>query len=314
MPSHLYLSDLKSLYVFMMVVNCGGLSAAQIRLHMNLSSVSSHLQALEKRLGARLCSRGRSGFSVTEEGQRVYGLASEFFPSLEIFFSKVKSSNGRLSGTLRIGVSDGEVTNADFMLWNVISEFRKIPRNEVLIEIDSSPPDRTIEQVLSGGYHVGFGHFPVVPSGLTRSPLFMERQVLYVGQLHPKFQLASYMTLDDIENLHFAMRAGPLPRETPDVVARQRAAAVATTAEGRATLILSGQYVGYLPEHFARPWLQRGLMRPVLQDDLSYTVAYHALIKEVAVRSSFLQAFLDLMPSLKPMHLQRPVRSAQLVR
>ena len=142
----------------------------------------------------------------------------------------------------------------------------------------------------------------------------MERQVLYVGQLHPKFHLASYMTLDDIENLHFAMRAGPLPRETPDVVARQRAAAVATTAEGRATLILSGQYVAYLPEHFARPWLQRGLMRPVLQDDLSYTVAYHALIKEVAVRSSFLQAFLDLMPSLKPMHLQRPVRSAQLVR
>lgn len=43
--------------VFVRVVDCGGFSAAARRLNISATLVSSHVQALEDRLGARLLNR-----------------------------------------------------------------------------------------------------------------------------------------------------------------------------------------------------------------------------------------------------------------
>ena len=64
--------DLRLLQVFKSVVECGGLSAAELELNIGTSTVSRHLKDLETRLGLRLCRRGRAGFALTLEGQRVY--------------------------------------------------------------------------------------------------------------------------------------------------------------------------------------------------------------------------------------------------
>ena len=54
--------DLRLLRVFAKVVEAGGFSAAQIELNVSQSTISTHMTALEQRLGMRLCERGRSGF------------------------------------------------------------------------------------------------------------------------------------------------------------------------------------------------------------------------------------------------------------
>ena len=58
--------DLRLLQIFTVIVDCGGFSAAQVRLGMSQSTISGKMSDLETRLGVRLCQRGRSGFRLTE--------------------------------------------------------------------------------------------------------------------------------------------------------------------------------------------------------------------------------------------------------
>jgi DNA-binding transcriptional LysR family regulator len=60
--------DLRLLRVFKVVVDCGGMSAAELELNISLSTISKHIKDLEQRLGLTLCHRGREGFAVTDEG------------------------------------------------------------------------------------------------------------------------------------------------------------------------------------------------------------------------------------------------------
>jgi hypothetical protein len=63
---------LTSLTVFTRVVECSGFSAAAWRLNMSTTMVSSHVQALEDRLGARLLNRTTRKVSLTEVGKTYY--------------------------------------------------------------------------------------------------------------------------------------------------------------------------------------------------------------------------------------------------
>ena len=63
--------DLRLLRVFQAVAECRGLAAAELRLGITRSTISTYLADLETRMGVRLCERGRGGFELTEDGQRV---------------------------------------------------------------------------------------------------------------------------------------------------------------------------------------------------------------------------------------------------
>lgn len=295
MLTSLQTSDLKLLRVFMLVAKSGGLTAAQNELNMSLPSISSYLQALEKRLGLKLCTRGRGGLRLTKDGHKVYSRCNSFFGKLDNFFIELKSSADQLTGNLMIGTNDGEVGNRDFTLWKTIAAFHRLPRNNVVITIDVSPHDRTLKKVINGEYHIGIGHFPNAPKGISRIALFRERQILYCGRDHPFFSRQGRITTEELSTAKFVLRGTSLARETPNIVASQKRAAISPTAEGRATFILSGEFVGYLPAHFARQWTEKGQMLPIFENELSYVVAVHALVKNSANHPPFLKIFLNLM-------------------
>ncbi|WP_238039513.1 LysR family transcriptional regulator, partial [Psychrobacter sp. Ps6] len=60
--------DLKLLQIFKVIVDCGGFSAAQFKLNMHQSTISTKMSQLETRLGLNLCHRGRRGFQLTHDG------------------------------------------------------------------------------------------------------------------------------------------------------------------------------------------------------------------------------------------------------
>src|SRR6187402_1443668 len=78
-------ADLRLLDVFRKVVDCGGLAAAELDLNIGISTVSRHLKELETRLGLVLCRRGRGGFALTREGERVYAGALGLMASVDAF-------------------------------------------------------------------------------------------------------------------------------------------------------------------------------------------------------------------------------------
>jgi DNA-binding transcriptional LysR family regulator len=62
--------DLRLLRVFVAVVEAHGFSEAQFALNLSASTLSTHLAALERKLGGRLCDRGRGGFRLRPTRRR----------------------------------------------------------------------------------------------------------------------------------------------------------------------------------------------------------------------------------------------------
>ena len=52
-------TEIRLLQIFKAVVECGGISAAELELNIGRSTVSRHLKELEERLALVLCRRGR---------------------------------------------------------------------------------------------------------------------------------------------------------------------------------------------------------------------------------------------------------------
>ena len=81
--------DMRLLRIFVTIVEAGGFAAAQTELNLSLSTISSHVAALESRLNLTLCRRGRAGFKLTEEGRAVYDEVKALFGRIEQFDSRM---------------------------------------------------------------------------------------------------------------------------------------------------------------------------------------------------------------------------------
>src|SRR3954454_24703507 len=93
-----------SMAVFAKVVECGGFSAAARRLHMSPTGASSHVQALEDRLGAKLLYRTTRQLSLTEIGKVYYERCAQILTELEEADRIVTASQVTPRGTLRLSV------------------------------------------------------------------------------------------------------------------------------------------------------------------------------------------------------------------
>ena len=89
--------DLRLLRIFQTVVDCGGLSAAEIDLGIGRSTISTHIAELEGRLGTRLCQRGRSGFALTNRGKKIYEASLGLMKSLDVFRNEVNENEDAMA-------------------------------------------------------------------------------------------------------------------------------------------------------------------------------------------------------------------------
>jgi DNA-binding transcriptional LysR family regulator len=96
---------LTSLTAFVRVVDAGGFSAAGRRLNMSTTMVSSHVQALEDRLGVRLLNRTTRKVSLTEVGKAYYDRATQILADLEQADDIASKLQSTPRGTLRIYVA-----------------------------------------------------------------------------------------------------------------------------------------------------------------------------------------------------------------
>ena len=96
---------LTSLMVFGRVVETGGFSAAARRLNMSVTMVSSHVQALEDRLGARLLNRTTRRVSLTEIGRAYYERSTQILADLDEADRIAGDLHATPRGTLRLHTS-----------------------------------------------------------------------------------------------------------------------------------------------------------------------------------------------------------------
>jgi DNA-binding transcriptional LysR family regulator len=280
--------DLQLLRLFLGVVESNGFSAAQGELGLSQSSISQQMAKLETRLGYRVCNRGKGGFSLTPKGEQLLIAARALFDSIETFRHQSNGVAGRLIGQVRLGLSEAVDQSVLQRVADAIRRFRE--RDEsVRIELISAMPGEMERLLLQQRLDLAIGYFSQVQSAFDYRELFSETQHLYCAPGHPLFtdeapDDAALQACDRVDHPYRFLRSDePLQGKVCSARSEQ--------VEGTLAFILSGKHLGYLPDHYARQWQDKGLLRPVREGELSFDVAFHLARHRAQVPGDAQKAF-----------------------
>ncbi|WP_047785602.1 LysR family transcriptional regulator [Variovorax paradoxus] len=287
--------DLRLLKVFKSVVDCGGMAAAELELNIGTSTVSRHVKDLETRLGLVLCRRGRAGFALTAEGQRVYDETLRLLASVDAFRGSIDDIHNRMGGQLDVALFDKTATNPKARIGEAIARFTELaPEVNLAVHVGSI---NAIEQgVLEGNFQIGIIPAHRASKSLVYADLFDETMLLYCGAGHPLFGSSqAKLTWAKLREHHFAGLGYHSPNMELSHRARLSRRATGFDQEAIATLILSGRFLGFLPDHYAQVFEQRGLMKAVLPARFNYACRFVSLLRRSPKPSRAVLAFQECL-------------------
>lgn len=285
-------ADLRLIRVFRTVVECGGFTEAVPVLGISRSAVSLHMSNLESRFDLKLCQRGRAGFVLTEEGREVYEASLRLLASVEAFKAEVNSTHKELHGALNIGITDNLVTLPHMSITNALADLKTIGP-QVRINIHMRPPTEVERGVIDGQFQIG-----VIPElgkmgGLEYHSLYHESAYLYCASGHALFAQpdaaisdAEIARQDAIQPI-FAVSASEQKQHQ-----KLNETATASDREGTVFLILTGLYIGYLPEHFAQRWVQENRLRAIRPQQYNHRIKYATITRRGRLHHRVLDSFL----------------------
>ncbi|PXC01027.1 LysR family transcriptional regulator, partial [Pseudomonas aeruginosa] len=200
--------DLRLLRIFACVVKCGGFTAAQAELNMSQSNISMHIASLEKRLGYRLCERGKGGFRLTAKGRRVLEASRTMFDAIGLFRDQAQALSGRLVGELYLGLADNLATLPQARFGDALARFQRRDQDVQLNLFVNSPTELELA-VIEGELDLAISYFSRSRPSLEYRPLYREEIGVFCGDRHPLFAEAQ-PTLERIAACDWVMH-GFLP-------------------------------------------------------------------------------------------------------
>jgi LysR family transcriptional regulator, transcriptional activator for bauABCD operon len=292
--------DLRLLRVFKTVVDCGGMAAAELELNIGTSTVSRHVKDLEVRLGLTLCRRGRAGFSLTAEGEQIYAETLRLLASTDAFRSSVDEIHRRMGGQLTVAVFDKTASNPAARIGQAIAQFcERAP--EVELHVHVAPINAIERGVIDGQFQVG-----VIPghrrsASLTYDVLFDETMYLYGGARHPLFDApVSDLGWEGLAQQQFAGLGYHSPNMDLSQQMRLPRKATGFDQEAIAHLILSGKFLGFLPDHYAAGFVAQGQMRALNPAVLRYTCSFLGILRRSPEPSRASRLFQSCLVDVHP--------------
>lgn len=288
-------TDIRLLKVFRAVVDCGGFSAAELELNINRSTISRHIKDLEIRLGMVLCRRGRGGFSLTPEGQNIYEAALKMLGSLDEFRNEIHGMHRTLTGSLRLGFFDKIASNPKAAIDKALQLFDD-HAPDVSLEIYVEPINEIERGVMEGRFDIGVIPNHRISSSLDYIYLFEEQNFLYCGHRHPLYQChdKDIKKEDILKN-----KSVGIGYDSPNMEFGRKLnikhKATAYDQEAVAQLILSGRYIGYLPQHYASSFTEHKLMRPVCPGTFNYLCQFNAIMRHSPKPGRVAKTFIDTL-------------------
>ncbi|MFJ3485553.1 LysR family transcriptional regulator [Pseudomonas sp. NPDC090202] len=287
--------DFKLLRVFQAVVEAGGFSAAQNELNVGLAAISKQISDLEIRIGMRLCTRGREGFHLTEEGKLVYQASIELFASVDSFRDRISSAQNELIGDLSIGVIDNTMSDKSSPLITALRTMHdEAPK--VRLRLQASQLDEIERGVVEGRLSVG-----IVPVYQRREEfdyfeLYQEPSHAYCAAGHPLFDVDdSTLDIDSLRHWQVINHRYAIHRDKASFVNYDSQSASASQVEAVAILILTGRFIGFLPEHYARHLMRDGQLRALRPDLIHLNTPFNLILRHNAPRSPLVKAFAHAM-------------------
>lgn len=287
--------DFRLLRVFKTVVESGGFTSAELELNLANSTITNYISDLEKRLDMRLCDRGRSGFQVTEQGQIVYQATLQLLDAVEQFRYKVNRSHNRILGNLHLGFAEHMLGVPNAFLTEALDQFsQRAP--EVKIRVTTLGSEEAISELLNNKVDIAVTVSSRPHPELNSLQLFTEQMRLYCAESHPFYSQADDSNHEALRQYRFVESPRLLPgREIHPDVHQWNIQAKAHHQEARASLILSGHYVGFLPQHLVQSWGLSDQLKPLFCERYSYTNVFHAFWRESHQSQDIIQLFTDCL-------------------
>jgi DNA-binding transcriptional LysR family regulator len=289
-------ADLRLLRVFVAITEANGIAAAELSLNISRSVISRHLKSLESRLGVCLCQRGPGGFSLTDEGKTVLAAARRLIGQIDAFRSEIAELHNEFRGDLEIAVFDKFVTNPACQLSRAITEFgKRAPAVRIHLHVESGGG---IEQgILDGRFHLGIQPFHRASDAVSSFPLFGETMHLYCSAQHPLAKIP-VIGEDEIRRADFVGLAFHSQNMETYWRLGLEPSARASDQEGSLALIISGRYVGFLPDHYAQHFEQRGEIVRLRHEAFRYHCDWHAMVRRTPPPGRMAEAFLTCLKTL----------------
>ncbi|WP_299913259.1 LysR family transcriptional regulator [uncultured Paracoccus sp.] len=282
-------NDIRLLRVFHCVTVEKGFAPAAAKLGLSEAAVSRAMSDLEARIGLRLCRRGRGGFGLEQNGEFVLKATQRLLGEMDFFSETLNIYRRGLAGELRLAITESTLSDRNNQISGLIARY-KLRAPAVRIELSVLPPDGVSAQVRDGQAHIGFLPVQKRSEDLTYRELYEERMSLYCSQGHPFF--GRECTQEDI---HAAEIAAPdyLTNEgLGDHDGKLQIVSRTNSIEGIAMLIMTGSYLGFLPDHMASAWVERGQLQELLPEFFGYHTRFYAISHPRREASPMVQSFL----------------------
>ncbi len=282
------LPELKLLFIFVSVVKNQGFANAQQELNLSTSAISTYMSQLENHIGIKLCTRGRGGFGLTLKGEMFYEQVLILFQELNRFTEKASQIKGELSGTINIGIIDSMITEPKFPVERIIERFsEKNPHVHIRLEIHS--PYELQMGVLENKFDVAIGSFFNKMSGIIYHPLYKEQHWLFCSDKHPLF-LQRQLSVGQITHENMVRRS----YWSQHILAKHgfhSSSATVESMEAQLILILSGKYIGFLPEHYAQYWVEQKRLKVLLPSTFGYDAPFFLIVRRGRVKETVIREF-----------------------
>ncbi|GAA6206459.1 LysR family transcriptional regulator [Thalassotalea sp. SU-HH00458] len=288
--------DLRLLNVFKAVVDYGGFSAAELPLNLANSTISNYISDLEKRLDMHLCIRGRAGFNLTEHGVVVYNATTELLAAIDQFRTTINHSHNRLSGYLHIAFAEHMLSVHNSCVTDALKSFTQLAP-DVEVKISTMGSDEVTIAVQNKKVDIGITVLSERYHEIETLALFSEEMYVYCAKGHPLYE-QNNITTQDLQQYPFVESPRLLRgREPHPDMELWKKMAKAHHQEARATLILTGAYLGILPKHIVMNWGLNQRMKPLFPKLYGYQNTFKAIrrknIGNALISNAFYQCLTD---------------------
>lgn len=238
---------LRLLRIFRAVAEAGGLTAAEAMLRMERSTISRHIQALERLLGGRLCERGPSGFALTALGQVVLQAAIAAADSLDALRDRLDRARDAMEGELRLGLAESCIDNPDCRVPQALAALRA-QASAVRLSIMLGTGEALRQEIAQNRLHLVVTELPPDAETAPPAPLFCEQRRLHVRAPRDGGATPGLVDLAPL-GYRLAAREGDLRAAA---LARRLGIGLGAVVHGLPALtmlVACGGYVAHLPTH-----------------------------------------------------------------
>jgi DNA-binding transcriptional LysR family regulator len=237
---------------------------------------------------------------LTREGQAVYNAIQTLEQAHQQFSQLVASLTDECTGELVILTAD-QLDQSRLSLLSKLCAALQQQAPQLNLALDVLPLQQIELALLKDQAHVALmpGYRQI--DGLLYQHVFSTPIFLCCAAEHPLFNMADDKINDEMLSQHPAIHPGiDINPEGRKQLQKLNASARAYQFDTRLALLLSGGFIGFLPEEIAQPYINSGQLRYIKPSEYQYPFNQSIVTKQTPRESAKVQLALKIMQSLLP--------------